>query len=425
MSAPAKFTLPQAASYGTLGLPLAFIALPLYILLPNYYANEFGVSLTVLGLLFLASRLFDALTDPLLGRLSDVLFNRANANVMTFIGLTAVILVAGLAGLLFPPAVATSGSTLILWIATCLLITYTAYSFLMIMHQSWGARLGGDAVMRGKIVAARESAGLIGVMLASAIPGWLGYGAMLTSFVACMGLGLFCLSFAHKPASRALHTTQATSVWHPFRQAPFRSLLLVFSLNGIASAVPATLVLFFIQDRIRAPIASEPWFLGLYFLCAALSMPCWLYIVRRIGLAKTWLIGMLLSIIVFVWTLFLGEGDALYFAVICAFSGFAVGADLALPGAILAGLIHSLGDGGKHEGAYLGWWNFMTKANLALAAGLTLPLLEWLGYTPGTHDAQALQMLSLVYAGLPCLLKLFAACALYRFSQAPHSPQEL
>ena len=151
----------------------------------------------------------------------------------------------------------------------------------------------------------------------------------------------------------------------------------------------------------------------------------WLYLVRRIGLAKTWLSGMLLSILVFIWTLSLGEGDAIYFAFICAFSGFAVGADLALPGAMLAGLIRALGHGGKHEGAYLGWWNFMTKANLALAAGLTLPLLEWLGYTPGIRDTQALQMLSLVYAGLPCLLKSLAAWALYRFFQAPHSPQEL
>lgn len=425
MSAPAKLTLPQAASYGTLGLPLAFIALPLYILLPNYYANEFGVSLAVLGLLFLASRLFDALTDPLLGRLSDRLFNRSNANIMPFIGLASITLILGLAGLLFPPALVASGSKLIIWIATCLLITYTVYSFLMIMHQAWGARLGGDAVMRGKTVAARESAGLIGVMLASAIPGWLGYPAMLISFMICLGLGFFCLSLATKPAHNHLNPTQVTSLWHPFRQAPFRRLLLVFVLNGIASAIPATLVLFFIQDRIRAPLASEPWFLGLYFLCAALSMPFWLYLVRRIGLAKTWLSGMLLSILVFIWTLSLGEGDAIYFAFICAFSGFAVGADLALPGAMLAGLIRALGHGGKHEGAYLGWWNFMTKANLALAAGLTLPLLEWLGYTPGTHDTQALQMLSLVYAGLPCLLKLFAACALYRFSHAPHSPQEL
>ena len=30
-------------AYGLLGLPLAFVALPLYVLLPNHYAREFGM----------------------------------------------------------------------------------------------------------------------------------------------------------------------------------------------------------------------------------------------------------------------------------------------------------------------------------------------------------------------------------------------
>lgn len=71
------------------------------------------------------------------------------------------------------------------------------------------------------------------------------------------------------------------------------------------------------------------------------------------------------------------------------------------------------GDSGQHEGAYFGWWNFATKLNLALAAGVALPLLALLGYTPGTRSEAGLQTLSLAYAVLPCLLKLAAAAALY------------
>ena len=86
---------------------------------------------------------------------------------------------------------------------------------------------------------------------------------------------------------------------------------------------------------------------------------------------------------------------------------------LALPGALLAGVIQANGDSGKAEGAYFGWWNFATKLNLALAAGLALPLLGALGYTPGTRSESGLQMLGLAYAVLPCVLKLAAAAALY------------
>ena len=64
-------------AYGGLGLPLAFVALPLYVLLPNHYATEFGVPLAWLGAVLLGARLFDAVVDPLLGRWADTLLDRA------------------------------------------------------------------------------------------------------------------------------------------------------------------------------------------------------------------------------------------------------------------------------------------------------------------------------------------------------------
>ena len=54
----------QPWRYGLLGLPLAFVALPLYVSLPAHYAREHGVALGLLGLLLLAARCVDALADP-------------------------------------------------------------------------------------------------------------------------------------------------------------------------------------------------------------------------------------------------------------------------------------------------------------------------------------------------------------------------
>ena len=70
---------------------------------------------------------------------------------------------------------------------------------------------------------------------------------------------------------------------------------------------------------------------------------------------------------------------------------------------------------GRNEGAYFGLWNLVTKMNLALAAGIALPLLALLGYRPGaTQSADALLYLAGTYALLPCVLKAFAAIALAR-----------
>ena len=65
------FTWQQGWRYGLMGLPLAFVALPLYVMLPNHYARSFGMPLATLGAVLLVARLFDAFIDPLLGRWSD------------------------------------------------------------------------------------------------------------------------------------------------------------------------------------------------------------------------------------------------------------------------------------------------------------------------------------------------------------------
>ena len=74
---PGAFSTRNGLAYGLLGLPLAFVALPLYVILPNHYAREFGVPLATLGAILLGARLFDAFIDPFLGRLSDRLFARS------------------------------------------------------------------------------------------------------------------------------------------------------------------------------------------------------------------------------------------------------------------------------------------------------------------------------------------------------------
>ncbi len=428
--------------YGLMGLPLAFVALPLYVVLPNYYALHFGVPLASLGALLLGARLFDALVDPLLGRWSDRLYARSPAAVLSWAALAAAILGLGFALLFFPPVRALPG--LLAWAAACLLLSYVAFSALTILHQSWGAMLGGDEAQRGRIVAWREGLGLAGVVLASVAPLLLGMAATTAAFFVALALGWWAWSRARKPmpAPRsgsvcAPHRTPtplaaaepaavqtrgpltlrapagAHALWRPWTRPAFRALLSVFVVNGIASALPATLILFFVQDRLQAPAALQPVFLGSYFLSAALAMPLWLRAVRRLGLARSWGLGMLLAVLVFAGAALLGAGDSAAFALVCVLSGVTLGADLVVPAALLAGTLAAQGDRGSAEGAYFGWWNFAGKLNLALAAGLALPALAWLGYSPGTQEAQALHMLTLAYCLLPCALKLLAATLLY------------
>jgi glycoside/pentoside/hexuronide:cation symporter, GPH family len=411
---PAAFDANQGWRYGGLGFALAFVALPLYVLLPNHYALQFGVPLATLGALLLAARLLDALIDPLLGRWIDGLFARSAKAVLRVALVAAAVLALGFVALFFPPtAISASLSALLLWAGGALLVTYVAYSVMTVAHQAWGAMLGGGEAQRARVVAWREAFALTGVLVASVTPSLLGLPVSAGIFVLSLLLGWLLWRSSRAPdVSRAQQHAQ--SVWRPFESSAFRRLLLIFVVNGIASAVPATLVLFFIQDRLQAPASMQGVFLGSYFLCAALSMALWLRFVPRFGLARLWAAAMLLAVAVFVFATQIQAGDVPAYVLICALSGVALGADLALPPAMLAGVIARAGDRGQHEGAYFGWWNFCTKLNLALAAGLALPLLALFGYAPGARAPSALNALVMAYCVLPCVLKLIATALLWQ-----------
>ena len=398
-------------SYGALGLPLAFVALPLYVQLPNHYATAFGIPLATLGALLLGARLLDAFADPFIGQASDRWLSASARAALGRGALAALVLAAGFYALFFP---AVEGRTaLLVWCAAMLAVTYLSFSVLTVLHQAWGARLGGDEGQRARIVAWREGLALAGVLVASVLPALAGFGVASAVFAATLVVGWLAWTHAPRPQATAQPPAGLRVLLQPLRTPAFRRLLAVYLVNGIASAVPATLVLFFIRDRLQAA-AYEPLFLASYFAAGALAMPLWVRLVARIGLVRTWLAGMGLAIVSFVWAATLGAGDVLGFTLVCLASGVALGADLALPGALLAGVVQRAGHGGQLEGGYFGWWNFATKLNLALAAGVALPLLGLLGYAPGRQDPQALQALTVTYCLLPCVLKLLAAALLWR-----------
>ena len=407
------------ARLGLPALPLAFVALPLYMVWPHHVATNFGLSLGLLGGLLFVVRLLDGLLDPLIGHAVDGLLVKGAATLLRRCLLAGMVLALSFIWLFFPQWLLGPTLTmdaLLVLMSVLLLCAYLAYSFLNIALQAWGAGIAGDNTERSRLVGWREGLGLLGVISASVLPGLWGLPVLVTVFVLLLALGLWAWWWAPRPTVVAV--VNSGSLWRqlllPWGHVGFRRLLQVFMLNGIASAVPATLILFFVQDRLQMSNAQTTVFVAAYFIAAALSMPLWLRAMARWGLRRCWLWGMGLAIAVFIWTLALSTGDELSFLTICILSGVALGSDLIAPGALLNGLLQRPDAQSSPPGAYFGWWQVASKFNLALAAGVSLPLLQALGYSAGAQDAPALLALSLAYGLLPCLLKAAAWWLLYK-----------
>jgi Na+/melibiose symporter-like transporter len=298
-------------------------------------------------------------------------------------------------------------------------LTYLGFSAASVAYQAWGADLGTDAASRTRLTAAREGFGLLGVLLAAALPAVLASGlgegiSRLSWVLPPILLIAAATTFAGVGSGQSIRAPSApllASLRRVFANGAFCRLLTVFVANGIAASLPATLFLFFVADVLQREAASGA-LLALYFLAGALSLPAWVMLASRFGRVRAWLGAMLLAIVAFASASQLGSGDVWPFGIICIASGLALGADLALPAAIAA----DIGERQGQAGACFGVWNFAAKLNLALAAGLALPLIGWLGYVPGdTNTSEGLAALTFSYALLPLVFKAVAAALLWRW----------
>lgn len=419
MSTP-TLTRRQLFAYALLAAPLAMAALPVYVHVPKFYGDTLGMPLALVGAILLAVRLFDAAQDPLIGYLSDRGVGRPlGRRLLIIAGLP--LLAGGFVALFHPPALA--GAGLAAWLTAALVVTYLGFSMVSISYFAIGAELSVDHHERTRVTATRGGIGVLGVLVAAAAPALLGAGseaaglAFFSLLFLPVLLGCAALTLRHAPRPPAAGSQPSrpplAAMVAPLRNRRFRWLMAVFVVSGIASAIPGTLILFFVQDVLQRP-ALAGLFLGLYFLFGALGMPAWIAASRRMGKKNAWLLGMMLAVASFIWAWTLGSGDALAFAVVCALSGFAYGAELAIPPSMLADAVDADAPmpGSRPDGAYFGLWQMIEKLNLALAAGTALPLLAILGYQPGTPQ-QDFAALSFTYALLPCVIKVAAALLLW------------
>jgi GPH family glycoside/pentoside/hexuronide:cation symporter len=408
---PGRLSSGALGAYALFGLPLMMTALPLNILLPDFYAAQTGMTLAVIGTVMLATRLIDAVADPLLGVWVDA--EKTRASYTRPLLLAAPVLVLAF-WLLFDPPAALRADGAALWLFITLAGAYVGFSLASVAYQAWGAELAHDDAGRTRIVGSREAAGLLGVLIGGSLPQIAGYHALVSSFTILFGLLLaLLLSRAPRPpaSGNRLVGNPYLAFIEPLRFANTRWLLVVFAVNALAPAITSTVFIFFVADRLALADKSG-LFLALYFISGAASMPLWIRLARRYRLHALWLAGMVAAVASFIWAYWVGAGQWPAFAAICMVSGLAFGADLALPPALLASVIDANGHSGQREGSYFGLWNAANKLVLALAGGIALNLVAALGYERGATSEAALAALAFTYALVPCALKLLAASML-------------
>lgn len=432
MKSPLSLT--RLVAYGLPAVALAALTLPLYVVVPTFYAESLGLSVASIGLVLLFVRVFDAVNDPVVGYFCDRVRPRFGRRRTWFAAFVPIAML-GAWKLFWPPA-----DTDIFYLGLWSVVVSIGYTGAVLPFTAWGAELATDYEGRSRIAAVREGLILVGTLLAIALPFTIGWsdpsafhGLALLAVAIVIALPMLSLVTLAAVPEPAEHSRRQADFREGLRiiagNRPFRRLAIAFFLNGYGNAIAATLFLLYCSQRLELAEWRGP-FLLTYFAAGIVGIPFWTWLARKTSKHRAWCIAMIFAIIVFSPTPFLPSGEAWLFGIVCVLSGLALGADLTFPASIQADVIDvdTARSGEQRSGTYFALWSLATKLSLALAVGTVFPLLGLAGFDAGAgavSTAFGITLLGFFYGWGPIAFKVPAVAMMWAFPLGRARVQEL
>lgn len=382
-----RLTTRAKFAYGFAEMPLQVATLAILVYVPNYYGMDLGISLAAVGTVLLVARLFDAVTDPLIGYLSDRTRSPWGRRRIWMLASIPILMLAFWK--LFFPAPPVGAGYLLIWMG----MLWLGWTMLQIPYYAWGAELSTDYNERSEIVGWRTATGLVANVLSKLLPSaalfFFAYGGT-RQVLEIIGYTLLFMT----PLAVLLTTTftpESTKfrpvsmpIWKGLRliwtNGPFKRILFAFFLTNIGAALGTTTTLFYMRGVLGEESAGIVM-LMIYYLTSLCGVPFWVRLSARIGKHR----AIVLSYLSF-WAcgfyMLLGRGDIKWVIPIMVFMGFCASALWVLPNSMKADVIDvdALRCGENRAAWFFALWSFVVKLAQSVGPWLALLLLTWSGF---------------------------------------------
>lgn len=401
--AATRVPLGTKLAYGAPSFAGAAMAIPIGIHLTIFYSDVVLVPLGWIALAKALSRALDALTDPVMGWLTDRTRSRWGRR-RPYIALGAPACALAFYALFGPPAGITPAAA-----TSWLLITYVLYylfhTVYIIPHYGLGPELTQDYHERSRLYGVQEAFTVCGTMVAAALPGLLesqlglDKRTALMVFAAIFGtlLTLLYWNLVARVPERPDFANRAPNALVPglrrvMRNRVFRILLVVYLIGSTTGAIPGMMIPYF-TTYVLKPENPALWltvFLVLYFGAGFVFLPFWVWFSGRYGKKTAYIVTFVPGILASCALFLVGEGQLLATGVILVFAGSVFGARLFLAPALQADVIDydELHTGKRREAQYGALWAFMTKFTVIPSMSIPLAVLASLGYRPNVEQSE-------------------------------------
>lgn len=420
-------------AYGALALPLCVAEMPILLYLPAFYAQELHLAAGLVGAVFLAARLWDGMSDVLIGWLSDRSMSRFGRRKPWVMVATPLLMVS--TWFLCNPAKSDGLVYLGVWAG----LFYTAWTAIKIPHQSWGTELATDYVERSRVAAFRETFTMLGniffvaaplILLADDAP--LHEILLLVSMTVVLLLPLTALPlglWVRDPPPLKRTETQLLKGLAALAKDP---VLIRFSLITLfiqtASSVTSSLAVFSLTVGLHLP-NKLLWVIFILYATTLCVLPMTMRLAKSSEKHLLLAAGIAIQVVATASLVFAPLGNFSIVACIWVVVGLGSAAWLVLPPSILADVIDhgEVMTGERRSGAYVAIYNLVFKIGLALGVGLAFGLVALVDYDPAAlhYSADDARNIRLLGFGLPALLLVPAIVLLLRYPITKKVQQQL
>ena len=399
----------------------------------------------VMGIIFSISRIWDAVSDPVAGYLSDrttFKFGRRR----TWILVSFVPISLGFLAVFSPPA-SMEGQALDTWMMFAILGFYSAMTLFLVPHMALGAEISDDYHERTKLFGVRHIGFTLGSILALVSMSILineevkpeGNVRQLASNLALLSvliMSAFIIFSVSRLKERPEYQNRVNKnpfkafrdVWKNYHA---KILLIILFIENLGGAVIGVLTLYVTQYIVEAP-EWAPLIIFAYMFPAAASVPLWIPLSRKYGKIKLWIFSLAATGIAFGGIFIIPFLDSVTERLIVIFTG-------AILGGIAAGCGGAVGPsikgdvidydeyltGERKEGTYFAAANFVFKSATGIMLLLTGFVLQFSGFIPNQPQTMEVKIaLISLYGLVPLIFYSLGAFLLYKkfkFGEKEHA----
>lgn len=407
---------------GDFGANLLFQCVGLYLLF--YFTDILSIGAGLAGTIIMVAKIWDAVTDPLMGTISDRTRSRWGSKRI-YLLLGAIPL--GISFYLLFHGPALSGRELNLYALATFVLFCTFYTIVNIPYGALTSALTLDAQERASITGYRMSFAILGTLVVAGATlilvglfgtqreGFRFVGAAYGLAAVIFTLIAFFTTREKMDPGKKERSSFREEMSFVFKNTPFLILTLATLFQYIALGMAAAMVTFFF----KYPLAMEeftPIAFALLFVTAVLAMPFWVYMSSRLGKRPVFIAGMVIFGGALLLMYFTGGYGLVATIVLLLIAGVGLSTVYLSPWSMIPDTVEysEWKFGARREGTIYGFFYFAHKVASALAGFICGHGLSLVGYVPDViqtaHANEGIRVLMTLFPAGVILLGIITIC---------------